>query len=72
MKRIYILLILALGVFASCGWEDPLAGLAGPEHEVIPPKTRGFTVMTYNIYGARGLKLEEDYEALASAIICGT
>ena len=68
MKRIYILLILALVAFASCGWEDPLAGLAGPEHEVIPPKTRGFTVMTYNIYGARGLKLEEDYEALASAI----
>ena len=68
MKRIYILLMLSVGLFASCGWEDPLAGLAGPEHEVIPPKTRGFIVMTYNIYGARGLKLEEDYEALASAI----
>jgi endonuclease/exonuclease/phosphatase family metal-dependent hydrolase len=35
---------------------------------VIKPKTRGFTVMTFNIYGARGLTLEAEYEALASVI----
>lgn len=54
----------------SCGWEDPLAGLAGPEHEVIKPKSRGFTVMTYNIWGARegGLSKNEHYEAIANAI----
>ena len=70
MKTINIstVLLAAVLALASCGWEDPLAGLAGPEHEVIKPKARGFTVMSYNIYGARGLALEEDYAALASAI----
>jgi len=69
MKRdVCYLMFLLLAAFTSCGWEDPLAGLAGPEHEVIKPKTRGFTVMSYNIFGARGLKYNEDYEALASVI----
>lgn len=70
MRKIYNTIIVLLAVLAAvaCGWQDPLAGLAGPEHEVIKPKTRGFTVMTYNIYGARGLTLEADYEALASVI----
>jgi len=62
------LLLGILGLSASCGWEDPLAGLAGPEHEVIKPKTRGFTAMSFNIYGARGLTKESDYEALAGVI----
>ena len=70
MKKIYntIVILFAVAMAVACGWEDPLAGLAGPEHEVIKPKTRGFTVMTYNIYGARGLTLDADYEALASVI----
>ena len=66
MKKILLLLTISLGVITSCGWEDPLAGLAGPEHEVI--KTNGFTVMSFNIFGARGLKYEEDYQALAEVI----
>ena len=61
-------LLWLLGSAVSCGWEDPLAGLVGPEHEVIKPKTRGFTAMTFNIYGARGLKTEADYDAIAGVI----
>ena len=70
MRKIYntIVILLVVAAAVACGWEDPLAGLAGPEHEVIKPKTRGFTVMSYNIYGARGLTLDADYEALASVI----
>lgn len=70
MRKIYntIVILLILATAVACGWQDPLAGLAGPEHEVIKPKTRGFTVMTFNIYGARGLTLEAEYEALASVI----
>ena len=70
MRKIYntIVVLLVFIAAVACGWEDPLAGLAGPEHEVIKPKTRGFTVMTFNIYGARGLTLEAEYEALASVI----
>lgn len=70
MRKIYnaIVILLVVAAAVACGWEDPLAGLAGPEHEVIKPKTRGFTVMTFNIYGARGLTLETEYEALASVI----
>ena len=70
MRKIYntIVVLLVFIAAVACGWEDPLAGLAGPEHEVIKPKTRGFIVMTFNIYGARGLTLEAEYEALASVI----
>ena len=70
MRKLYntIVIVLTVAIAVACGWEDPLAGLAGPEHVVIKPKTRGFIVMTYNIYGARGLTLEADYEALASVI----
>lgn len=61
-------MFLLFAVFTSCGWEDPLAGLAGPEHVVIKPKTRGITVMSFNIFGARGLDIDAEYDALASVI----
>jgi predicted small lipoprotein YifL len=46
MRKLYntIVILLVVAAAVACGWEDPLAGLAGPAHEVVKQKTRGFTL----------------------------
>lgn len=60
----WILLLLAV----SCKEDNPLDKYVDPSKAIIPPSGTLVKIMQYNIYGARGLYLSKDFDALAEVI----
>jgi len=67
MKK-FIFISAALFAAVTCGYNDPLADYTDPSKAVIPPDGTSIKIMTYNIYGARGLYKDEEFGYLADVI----
>ena len=53
---------------ASCKGGDPLDKYLDQDKAVIPPSGTLVKIMQYNIYGARGLYIDKEFDALAEVI----
>ena len=67
--HLYIILPALLAAMTACEKRSPLDGVVDPSKAVIKPDaSSSVKVMTYNIYGARGLYNDWELDALADVI----